>query len=152
MTSGLASIGLSYDGVDLQDWDNGVFLQVVVGLNEPPSVRGVDVTVPSLPGRIEANRVNDVIAIELRGIVRADTITTTTTTARSSYRLNAAAIRALFATNRARADLVATLEDGTDVVISARPLNLLWPESIQSEFANLSVQLEGYDDWAPVGS
>ena len=150
MTSPVATIGLTYDGSDLQTSDLQIFLQIVHGLNEPPSVRGVDYVVPVREGRVEANRVNDVLSIVLEGHVRGDPSQTTTSGARSTFRNNAQTIRALFAPNRARADLVATLEDGTIVSISARPLNAVWSEPVPSEFAAVSIELEGYDDWAEV--
>lgn len=151
MTSPVASIGLIYDGTDLQPSDLQVFLQIVHGLNEPPSVRGSDYVVPALAGRVEANRVNDVLQIILEGFVRANPSETTTSAARSSFRSNAQAIRTLFAPNRARAALVATLEDGTVMSISARPLpGQMWSEPVISEFAQVSIELEGYDDWVEV--
>ena len=150
MTSSVAPIGLTYDGVDLQSSDLQIFLQIVHGLNESPAVRGVDYIVPSRAGRIEANRINDVLSIVLEGHVRADPSETTTSGARASYRANVNTIRTLFRNDRARADLVATLEDGTILSISARPLNTIWSEPVPSEFGSLSVELEGYDDWAEV--
>lgn len=150
MTLPIASIPLTYDGTSLQSSDLQIYLQITRGLNESPSVRGVDVTVPALAGRVEANRINDVLSIVLEGHVTADPADLTTATARDSYRTNVMAVRALFATNRARADLVATLEDGSTATISARPLNLLWGESVQSEYATVNIELEGYGDWVVV--
>lgn len=150
MTSPAATVGLTYAATDLQQSDLQWFFQVVKGLNEPPSVRGVDVTVPALTGRIEGNRKNDVLAIELVGWVRGDPAETTRSNAIASYRDNAQAIRTLFATNRARAELIATLENGSVLSISARPLNAIWTDAVQSEFVNVSIELEGYDDWTEV--
>lgn len=150
MTSPIATVGLTYASTDLQPSDLQWFFQIVKGLNEPPSVRGVDVTVPALAGRIEGNRTNDVLAIELVGWVRADPTDTSRSGAIASFRDNAQSIRALFATNRARADLVATLENGDVVSVSARPLNAIWSDTIQGEFMSVNVELEGYDDWAEV--
>lgn len=147
MTTTLATIPLTYAGTDLQPANLQIFLELVLGLSEAPSVRGTDIIVPALAGRVEGRRVNDFVAIELRGWVRADPATTTTATQRASYRANMKALRALFATNRARADLVATLEDGTTATISARPLNLVLTELVPSEFANISIELAGNGDW-----
>ncbi len=153
MTSAVATIGLTYDGVDLQTGDLQVFFQIEHGLAEGPSVRGSDVVVPARAGRIEGNRINDVLVIELVGFVRADPAETTTSGARDSFAANRALVRTLFATNRARADLVATLEDGTQLTISARPMpGMIWTSPIPSEFANVSIELEAYDDWTAVGS
>jgi hypothetical protein len=150
VTTAVAPIGLTYAGSDLQLADLSIFLQIVHGLNETPAVRGVDAVVPALAGRVEGNRINDTIPIILEGIVRADPTTTTTATARASFRAKAASIRTLFASNRARANLVATLEDGTTTkTISARPLpGMIWNELILSEIATVSIELEGYGDWS----
>jgi len=148
MTSPIATIALTFDGIDLQRSDLQVFLEIVHGLNETPSVRGTDTIVPGLAGRIEGNRINDVLPITLEGLVRADPTTTTTSAAIASFRDNMQSIRTLFASNRARANLVATLEDGTTATISARPLpGIIANDTVKSEFANVSIELEGSGDW-----
>jgi hypothetical protein len=152
MTSAVATIGLTYAGTDVQLSDLSIFLEIVHGLAEPPTVRGSDIIVPGLAGRIAGNRVNDVLPIELEGFVRADDVAIGTENARDSFQYNRATVRALFATNRARAELLATLEDGTQYTIMARPLNAIWNTVIASEFATVSISLEGYDDWELVGS
>lgn len=150
MTSGAATVGLFYAATDLQTSDLQVFLQIVHGLNESPSVRGTDVVVPARAGRVEANRINDVVAIVLEGFVRADPAETTTSGARASFRENVKAIRTLFRPDRARATLLAVLEDGTQWSIEARPLNIVSSEPVPSEFATVSIELEGSGDWAEV--
>ncbi len=148
MSSPAAVVALSYDGSDLQIEDLSIFLEIAHGLNEPPQVRGSDTVVPALAGRVEGNRVNDVLPIELVGLVSPSADATTRAEQLASFRTNALAVRALFATDRAVADLVATLEDGTVVAISARPMNAIWNE--RPIFATVSIELEGYDDWAVV--
>lgn len=150
MTSPVAPIGLLYDATDLQSSDLQIFLQIVKGLNEPPSVRGSDYIVPARAGRVEANRINDVVSIVLEGHVAADPAETTTAGARASYRANVQAVRTLFRPDRGRATLLAVLEDGTQMTIEARPLNAVWSEPVPSEFGLVSIELEGYDDWAEV--
>ena len=148
MTSPLAVIGLTYDAVDLQTSDLQVFLEIVHGVNETPSVRGVDTVVPALAGRVEGNRVNDVLVIGLEGLVQADPADTTIAGAQASCRANVLTLRTIFAPNRARADLVATLEDGTVLTISARPMpGMIWSAPVQSWAAQVSIELEGYGDW-----
>lgn len=73
MTSGVATVGVTYDGEDVQRGDLGIFLEVVRGLNESPDVRGVDIVVPGAVGRVARNRIADRMVIELRGIVRGGT-------------------------------------------------------------------------------
>jgi len=150
MTSPLAPIGLTYDGFDLQTADLQIFLKIVQGLNEPPSVRGEDYIVPARPGRVEANRINDVLNIVLEGYIFADPAQTDTAGARASYRNNVQAIRNLFRPDRDRASLVATLEEGSVWTIEALPLSgQVWSEPVPSEVAKVSIVLEGYDDWTP---
>lgn len=151
MTSPLASVALFYDGVDLQQADLQIFLEVIRGIGETPTVRGLDVVIPALAGRKEYNRVNDVLAIELHGFVRADPTETTTAGARATFAANRSTIRTLFASDRERADLIVGLEDGTVLSVSARPMpTLLWDERVKSEFAYVNVELEGYGDWVEV--
>ena len=153
MTSPIVSVGLTFDGTDLQPSDLSFCLWIVSGLNQTPTVRGVDVTVPALAGRIEANRVNDMLPIILEGFCRGDQTATNTADRREAYRVTARTLRSLFASNRERADLVATLEDGTELTIAARPLpGMIWNEIVLSEYAAISIELEGVDDWAISGS
>lgn len=148
MTSPLAVVSLTYDAVDLQVADLSIFFQILNGLNEPPRVRGTDSVVPSLGGRVEGLRVNDVLSIELVGIVQADAAEDDPSAQRISFRTNAKFVRTLFLPNRDRADLVAGLEDGTTWTVSARPLNAIWTPFAPGLCETVSVSLEGYDDWA----
>ncbi len=148
MSSPVATVGLFYDSDDLQQSDLSIFLQIMHGLNEPPQVRGTDSIVPALAGRSEGIRVNDILQIELVGIVQADQSETVLAAQRASFRTNATVLRNLFRTNRLRAPLVAILEDGTILTIDARPINAIWNERVPGQFAEVSIQLEGYDDWA----
>ncbi len=43
--------------------------------------------------------------------------------------------------------LIAVQENGDPIFIAARPLNIIWKETIPGLFAAVSVTLEGYDDW-----
>lgn len=148
MTSPAAVVGVTYAGTDLQLSDLSIFLEIKSGLDETPSVRGSDVVVPALAGRITGNRINDVLVVTLEGWVRADPTTTTTATARTSCQAKRETVRALFASNRARANLVATMPSGQIRTISARPLpGMIWNEVVAGEFYRVSVELEGYGDW-----
>jgi len=146
MTSPLATYPTVYAGTDVQHADLGIFLEIIRGLLESPTVRGRDVTVPGLAGRIEANRENDTLMILLEGVVGPDAADVTLEAQLASYEVNRQAVRTLFATKRARADLVVSLP-GSTATISARPMNLIWKEIVQGVFAEVSIELEGYDDW-----
>jgi hypothetical protein len=150
VTSPVAVVTLTYDAEDIQRADLGVFLRIVHGLNEPPSVRGTDSIVPALGGRVEGLRKNDVVAIELDGIVQADGDLTDPDDQKASFRANADYVRDLFRTDRARAQLTALTEDGSLKFINARPLNAIWTVVIPGYVATVNIALEGYDDWAEV--
>lgn len=152
MTSPVAHVGLTYDGQDLQDSDLSIFLEIRRGLSESPQVRGKDTIIPGAAGRFEQNRVKDVLPIELYGAVQATEGLTDPEDIAESFRANVLAVRGLFATDRLRATLAALLENGTTLTISARPLNIIWNEQVQSEFAHVSIEMEGYGEWEPEGS
>lgn len=153
MTTALASIGLTYDAADIQDADLGVFLEITQGLNEVPDVRGRDVVVPSLSGQIPRNRVMDTLKVVLTGYVRGNGFDQADR--RADYRASSRYLRTLFSPTRVPAALVATLEDGvTTATLTCRPLNTIWNEVIQSEFARVSIELLAVEDWdfSDVGS
>lgn len=151
MTSPIAAVPITFDGVDLCPDDLSWFFQIRRGLNESPNVRGKDVTIPGMAGASPRNRVNDKLPLELYGIVRASEGAEGQEAARASYRTNQRTLRALFAPNRARAELIALLEDGSSLMIMARPLmGSIWNEDVTSEFVTVSIPLEGDDDWAEV--
>jgi hypothetical protein len=147
VTSPVSHIGLIYSGTDLQESDLTIFFEIDRGLDEVPSVRGTDTVVPALAGRIERNRVNDVLPIVLRGFVRADPTLTDATLIRADFRTRMRALRLLFAPDGGRQDLIATLEDGDTATISALPMNINTVVQIGSEYWSGSIELEGYDDW-----
>lgn len=152
MTSPVALVGLTYADIDLQRSDLQWFFEIERGIDEVPTVRGKDTVIPGAAGRFEQNRRNDTIQIVLRGFVQADPALTDTLDRRASYRANMTTIRSLFAQDRLRAELAALLEDGATRTVSARPINIVGGREIASEFRELSIELEGYDDWLDEGS
>ena len=145
MTTAVAVIGLTFGGTDIQESDFGVFLELVRGLNERPTPRGVDLIVPSRAGRIVRNRVGDALTIELRGYVMG--AGSTEGLQRIDFRTNAKAVRALFDPSAEPANLVATLEDSTTATIAARTLNSVWDQT-DPWTAAVSIELESVDpDW-----
>jgi hypothetical protein len=151
MTTAISTVGLEYAATDLQPSDLSILFKVFRGLWESPSVRGTDTVIPAAEGRFEGNRVKDIQKIELRGWVRATpSVDSDIEDAIDSYQASFIALRELFANDRDRADLVATLRDGTLMSIAARPLNMVINEVIEGWFANVSIEMEGYGDWAEV--
>lgn len=153
MTSPVASIGVEYDATDLQEADLSLFLEIMSGLSaDGLEIRGKDVTVPSLAGRIPRNRKGDTRRIELRGHIRGMGVDQDTR--RAHYRALCDLLAILFDPTRDPAALIATVEDSTQRTIDARPLpSLVINERVKSEFAEVSVVLESVDpDWADVGS
>jgi hypothetical protein len=146
-----AAIHLTYDSFSLQSTNLSVFFQIVVGFMEAPRVRGVDTVIPSLAGRAEGNRVNDILPILLAGQVTYDP-DLSGSAAYADFWANMRAMRLLFAPDRLRADMVATLTDGTVWSISARPMNILQVQAVPDEFTEWSVEFEGYGDWEQVGT
>lgn len=148
MSNPWAVVQLFYDDEDLQLADFSIYFWVEVGLMETPQVRGEDTVVPNRAGRTEGNRRNDILTIVLNGQITSDPLEVTLADARASWRTKMLAMRTLFASNRSRAPLVAILEDGSSATIMARPLNIVVPNTIPGEYASVSVELEGDDDWA----
>lgn len=140
MSNAVATVGLTFDATDIQEAGFGIFLEIVRGLNETPAVRGVDYVVPSSDGRHVRNRVADVLAIELRGIVSGATA--------AAFRTKSLAVRALFDPEAEPADLVATLEGSGTATIAARTVNSVW-DQITPDLAAVSIELESVaPDWA----
>lgn len=151
MTSAVATIGVVFDGTDVQEID-GIFLELVSGLTgEGLSVRGVDVTIPGLAGRVARLRRADVRRIELRGFVRG--VGATRADAIADFRANMDDLDALFDKTADPAVLSVTTEDGIVRTINARTVDLMLGEEVVSgEFQYVSVVLESVDpDWS-VGS
>jgi len=151
MTSPLAIVAVMYDGQDVQIPEAGIFLEIVEGIAETPVVRGEDTTIPAAAGSLEGNRINDYLPIELRGRVRAADGVTDLAAMRASHCADLHIIDALFKPNRPRAPLVATLPGGTVLTIQARPLSIMSAEVAAGEETELSISLEGDNDWAPGG-
>lgn len=144
MSNAVALVGLTYGGTDIQRADFGIFLEIVRGLNEPPTARGIDYTVPSRAGKSVRNRVADALSIELHGYVMG---ILGGGGERENYRASMQAARALFDPRAEPADLVATLEDGTTKTIAARTLNWAVSEPAVA-VAEVSIELESVDpDW-----
>jgi hypothetical protein len=140
-------IALTYDGIDLQDYDGvGWHFDITQGLNEAPSVRGVDVVVPSRDGRVIRPRRVDVLKIVLLGHVYGPG--SDDASSQSLYRANVTTLRELFHPARVPGVVGVVLEDGAIMEITARPLNTLWNEKMQSQYAVVSVELESVDpEW-----
>lgn len=147
MTSALAVVGLTYAAVDVQNFANGILIEIVSGIGTPPVVRGDDTTIPAAAGSLEGNRINDYLPIELHARIFAASSMTTLATQRASHYANLLTVRTLFKPNRARAPLVATLPGGTILTIQARPLNIVAAEILTGEYTELSISLAGNDDW-----
>ena len=112
MPSAIAAIPITVQGVDVQRADLSLFLEIAEGLGAGASVRGGDVLVPGLPGRRSRNRIQEVLALELAGWIKAASL--------SAYRDIVQELNLLFRPSRGPVELSATLEDGTVVTIPAR--------------------------------
>jgi hypothetical protein len=148
MTSAIAAIGVSFGGFDVQDID-GLHLEITQGLNDSPTVRGIDVTVPGLDGQIVRPRKFHERRLLLSGFVRGSG--STHDDRQASYRANVRLMNALFDPALTPDDLVATLEDGSLATCAARTLDVKAPDVIPSEFAYVSIELLALEDWAYSG-
>lgn len=154
MTHAAATIPLTFDGVDIQFSDLGIFLEIIEGLNDVPEVRGKDVVVPAADGQEFRNRRADRRRILLAGIVRGSGADVATQQA--DYRNNVQTLQALFDPTADPAILEATLEDGTIQTINARTVgNGLVIEEVRrlpSLFATVTVTLDSVDPHWVAGS
>lgn len=147
MTAVIAPVGVLYDAEDLQPDDLSIFLRFQKGLAETSTVRGTDSIVPALAGRIEGLRIKDLLKVELAGWVQPAATASTLADQLASFQANRAYLRDLFSPDRGLAELIAVLEDGTLQTVQARPLNMVFNEIIPSLYAEVSVELEAFDDW-----
>ena len=150
MTNQLSAIAISYDGTDVQTSDLGIHLEIVAGLDDSPDIRGQDVTVPYLDGRVVQPRRFDKRRILLEGFVRG--IGASNDLARMDYRANRRVLANLFDNTGLPATLRLVLEDGDVTRIEARPLSIVAVETIPSLYANVSIELEAVSDWEGLGS
>lgn len=129
------------DPFDCQRADLGLVLQIVTGLDEVPSVRGEDVTIPGRPGVIPGNREADRRSLELAGwIAGATAEDQTELERRASYREMVSALQAAFApTLTGTLEVVA--EDGATYSIAARPLTIVYGTEDVPAFRYVSVAL-----------
>lgn len=133
MSNPAAVIGLTFGGTDVQQQPIGIFLELVRGFGEGPSVRGTDTVVPGLVGRIARNRVADTWRIELRGMVAGtgneiQTVTITGSPTGGTFTLTfqgqttaGIAYNATAATVQAALEALSNIAPG-DVVVTGGPM------------------------------
>lgn len=150
MSNGVAVVALTYDGDDIQESDLGIHLEIIAGLDDSPDIRGVDVTVPYLDGKVVQPRRFDHRRILLEGIVQG--VSNDASSARADYRANRRALSVLFDNTRLPATLRAVLEDGDITRIEARPLSIIVVEVVPGYVGTVSVELEAVSEWEGLGS
>jgi hypothetical protein len=136
---------LTFGGTDVQDLaGNGILLYLKHGFNEPASVRGSDLTIPTKAGRLIGTRVKDRRDIVVEGIVTGSGVTAALEL--STFRSRWATFIALFDLTITRA-LVLVDEAGVSHSIQARTLNVAVEQPIWM-MALVSCQLESVTpDW-----
>ena len=150
MSNDVAAVVATYDGTDVQTSDLGIHLEVIVGLDDSPDVRGQDVTVPYLDGRVVQPRRFDHRRILLEGHVQG--VGDSSTAAMASYRNYRRAVAELFDNTALPATLRVVLENGDIARIEARTLSIEANEVVRGYFAFLSVELEAVSEWEGLGS
>jgi hypothetical protein len=150
MSSDAAVIALTFDGTDIQDVD-GIFLEIVSGLQGPTEIRGIDVTIPGADGYVADVRRVHATRVKLEGWVRG-VGASDEADHRADLADNRVIFRNLFDPTAAEAPLVATLENGAIWTIQARTLpTILWEANVPSH-ATVSVELQGNGDWEVTAS
>lgn len=151
MPAAFGHIAFTFGGSSYQVPTTGIYLWISEGVNEMPSVRGVDVIVPALEGRVWRPRIKDVHKLVLTGWVWG--IGATDTDARAAFRANMDTIRADFSPDGDPQALEALFEDGSTRTLDARPVNILVNEPVASLFASVSIELVSVTpDWTGAGS
>lgn len=126
-------ISTTYKGVDLQEADWSIFLEVASGLTLIPEMRGADVVVAGAPGRRVRSRQPDVLPISLEGRIKG--------TDGSDYREIVHTLQALFRPRGGPGPLSVVLEDTVALTANARALSLLVGPRIGMS-SRVSVELE----------
>ena len=153
MTYGAYPTSITANGTDLTRSDGRLIFRVTRGINEVPEVRGQDVIVPGLGGRIPMTRRLDRLIIEAAGMVMgagADE-----TVQRADFRALVEILRDVMNPASDPYQLVVTVEDGTTRTITARPQNIVWGDDDIPTYRTASLQWESVDaaDWGvPDGS
>lgn len=143
MSTPAAVHALTYRGTDIQDL-NGLFLEVVRGLDGVTDVRGVDSVVPARPGRISRSRQPDRLPIELVGYMRGVAQPSGADTDGKAYRVAVQLMQSLFDPAGGAGELIAQLEDGTYVVAQAAPTDVITEPRLPT-FTILSIEMEAVD-------
>lgn len=135
---------LHYRTVNIRRADRSIFLQLYLGFDDEPSVRGEDDIVLYAAGRRLRSRWKDVRVIELRGWVQG--VGATLAAKRAAYRERIDELHAIFDPTLAPGPLVVTapymgLASGT-ASIDARYLNASWDDPLLGWFRRVSVELE----------
>lgn len=144
MTSLIAVIGITFDGVDVQDID-GLFLEIVGGLSDSPTVRGIDVTIPGAAGQVARPRKFHERRPLLQGWIRG--FGPNQDERQAVYRQGITAMLELFDATAVPAPLVLMLEDGSTASVDARTLQVATVELVKGEYANVSIEMLAVEDW-----
>lgn len=143
MTSGVAVIGLTYDGFDFQRSDLDIMFAIIEGLDGLPLTRGDDPIIPFRRGRLPQNHVAD-----RRPVVAQGWVTGHGTAPAPMYRAYLDSIKAHLDSTGSPRTLAVTLEDGTARWISAVPRNMLpGNDGMGSDFRSFSIEWDAIDPY-----
>lgn len=155
MASEVVTHGITYRSTDYVTFSGTQLrfcLRLVSGLYAGIQVRGTDVIVPGLAGRISQNRLLDRRLIEVEGFVQG--IGSTEDARRDDFEAAMATLMNDFDPTLAAGSLVVHLQGGGTASIEARTL----PETIEGQATipsrlDIAFRLEAVgSDWAVVGS
>lgn len=145
MTTTAATIGLTYNAVDVQSLD-GIFLELLPGAFDSPTVRGVDVLIPKADGQTARPRKFHERRFLIGGFVRG--AGSTRAIQMGDFRSNMRTLTTLFDATAAPLDLVAELEDGSTATVSCRTLSVASTEPVQSEYGSVSIEMLAVEEWS----
>lgn len=155
MASEVVTHGITYRGTDCVTISSGqvrICLRLTSGLYSGLAVRGKDVLVPGLAGRIAGNRVRDRRTLEVEGFVQG--VGSTEDARRADFETAMQTVDGLFDPTLAAGTLVVALQGGGTASIQARTL----PETLEADAAipsrlDLKFRLEAIGaDWSIDGS
>lgn len=143
--------GLMANGTDLTRTDLRILMRVTSGLGEVWEVRGRDTIIPSAHGQTARNRKRNRLVIVAEGMIQGDGAT------RDLQEIDFVTlqdiIRDLMDPTQSPYTLEVTREDGSQVSITARPINVMWGDDDIPTYRTLSCEwLAIGADWVASGS
>lgn len=153
MSNAAVPTNITANGTDLSRSDFRILFRMTRGLNEVPEVRGQDVVVPGLGGRVARNRRLDRLILEAEGWVMG--AGATEALALADFRASMETLKDVMNPSSDPYTLAVVDEAGVTHNITARPINIVWEDDDIPSYRAGTLQWESVDaaDWGvPDGS